>query len=330
MKINKITKVLIIDFLKNHNNFLISAHASPEGDSLGAQLAFARVIKKLGKNCDIINSDKHSREYNFLPGVENIRSKPRIEKYDAVILLDCSDISRIGSVVNFIDKNLPILNIDHHISNQRFGYINLIDAKASSVCEVLFLLFKELNLKIDKSIAINLYTGILTDTGSFRYTNTSSVTHYVVSQLLKYGIDVPGVFKNIYQNLDVSDLKFINSALANIKKDISGKIAWVKITHKLIRKYRPKIDLTDNILSFLRSLREAEACILFRERSGKERNIRINLRSRGKIDANKIAQHFGGGGHKTASGITLRNTSLKKAEKLLIDFILEKYKRLLS
>ena len=321
MKINKRERYGIRKFLARHSKFLISAHTSPEGDSLGAQLAFAAVIRLMGKKCDIVNSDRASREYGFLPGIDSIRRKPKIKKYDAAIILDCSDISRIGYTLNFLEKDAPVLNIDHHISNSRFGDINLIDAKASSVCEILYLLFKDLNIKINKSIALCLYTGILTDTGSFRYVNTTALTHFVISQLLKWPIDVVGIYKNIYQNLTFSDLKFLNCALANIKQDSTGEIAWVKINQKIIKKYKPKIDLSDNILNFLRAIETVEVCVLFRERSGKEKNIRINLRSRNKFDVNKVAQRFGGGGHKTASGVTLRNISLDRAESLVIGYI---------
>lgn len=314
------------EFIRKHNNFLISAHTSPEGDSLGSQLAFARVLKSLGKNCDIVNSDRCSREYVFLPGINSIRTRPRIKKYDAVIILDCSDISRIGNVENFIDKNTPILNIDHHISNTYFGYINLVDTKASSACEMLYLLLKKLNIKIDRLIAVYLYTGIVTDTGSFRYANTSALTHSIVSELLKWGIDAVGIFRNINESLRFSDLKLINSVLLDIKKDATGKIVWVKVAQSMLRKYKPQIDLTDNILNFMRSLKRAEACILFREKSGEKRNIRVNFRSKDKVDVNKIAQHFGGGGHKTASGATLRKISLKNAEAKVINFIKNRMK----
>ncbi|MFC1708533.1 bifunctional oligoribonuclease/PAP phosphatase NrnA [Candidatus Omnitrophota bacterium] len=321
MKINKKTKDRIRKFLRKHNNFLISAHTSPEGDSLGAQLAFAGVIKSMGKRCDIVNSDRPSREYSFLPGIGSVRSRPRVKKYDAAVILDCSDLSRIGSVVNFLDKDAPILNIDHHISNDNFGDINFVDARASSACEVLYLLFRELNLKINRNVATCLYTGILTDTGSFRYTNTGTMTHFVVSELLKWNVDVVGIYRSIYQNLNLLDLKYLNCALSRIKQDPSGKVAWIKLTQKLIKKYRPKVDLSDNILNSLRSINEVEVCVLFRERSGQDKNIRINLRSRSKFDVNKVAQRFGGGGHKTASGVTLRNTSLKKAESMVIGYI---------
>ncbi len=321
MKITKKTKLQIKNFLRKHNRFLISAHTSPEGDSLGAQLALARVIRSMGKKCDILNTDKPSREYEFMPGIANIKSRPGIKSYDAAIILDCSDISRVGNVRRFIDKNIPILNIDHHISNEFFGDINFVDVDASSACEVIYLLFKELNLEIDKPSALCLYTGIVTDTGSFRYKNTSAITHYVVSELLKLDIDAADVYRHIYQNLEISDLKLLDSVLSSIKQDPTGKFAWSQLTQEVTKKYKPKIDLTDNILSFLRSLRSVEVCALFRERSGKERNIRVNLRSKGKIDVNKIAQHFGGGGHKTASGLTIRNTNLKKAQRQVVEFI---------
>lgn len=308
-------------FLKNHNNFLITAHTSPEGDSLGSQLAFAIALRSMGKNYQIINSDKYSKEYMFLPGVDKIKTNSKIKTFDAAIILDCADISRIGNVVNILRRDMPILNIDHHISNSYFGDINLVDTKASSACQILYTLFKRLRVKFDKRIAICLYTGIAVDTGSFRYTNTTATTHFVASQLLKYDINASEIYRNIYENLNFSELKLINSALLNIRMDKTGKIAWVKVTQEMLTRYRPQIDLTDNLLNFLRSIRAVEVCVLFKEGIGQGKHIRVNLRSRGTIDVNKIAQHFGGGGHKTASGVTLRGLSLKSAEAKIINFI---------
>ncbi|MDD5617841.1 MAG: bifunctional oligoribonuclease/PAP phosphatase NrnA [Candidatus Omnitrophica bacterium] len=316
MKISKIK-----EFLKRHKRFLICAHTSPEGDSLGAQLAFAFALQSMGKDYDIVNSDCHPREYAFLPGAGEIKTHPRNKKYDAIIVLDCSDLSRIGSVINFLDKELPILNIDHHISNDYFGDINIVDTKNSSACEILYSLFKKLKIKIDRNMAICLYAGILTDTGSFRYTNTSSDTHAAASHLLKLKIDAPQIFRNIYENLTFSDLKLINHVLLNIKKDSTGRLAWAEITETTLRKYNPHVDLSDNILNFMRSLKGVEVSLIFREINNQNKNVRVNLRSRGNIDVNKIAKHFGGGGHKTASGITLRNTNLKDARNKVVGFI---------
>jgi phosphoesterase RecJ-like protein len=308
-------------FLKEHKRFLISAHASPEGDSLGAQLAFSFVLKSMGKFCEIINSDRYPKEYAFLPGVEKIRTRPKNKKYDAVIVLDCSDLSRVGKALNFLDKRLPILNIDHHICNDYFGSINVVDIGASSTCEILYLLFKKLNIKINRNIAICLYTGIVTDTGSFRYTNTKARTHLVAYQLLNWGIDAPQIFRNIYENLTFADSKLINHILLNVKTDSTGRIAWANVTKDMLKKYKPQIDLSDNVLNFIRSLKGVDVSLIFREINNEEKDIRVNLRSNGKVDVNRIAQHFGGGGHKTASGITLRKTDIKDAQLRIISFI---------
>jgi len=319
MEILKIKK-----FLKNHKRFFICAHTSPEGDSLGSQLAFAFAFKSMGKNFDIVNSDRYPQEYAFLPGIDMIKTRPRYNKYDAAIILDCSDISRIGSAASFLKKGIPILNIDHHISNNYFGDINVVDGKISSACEILYNLFRKLKIKITKDMAICLYAGILTDTGSFRYLNTKASTHMAAYSLLKCGIDAVQIFRNIYESMSFSDLKLINNVLLNVKKDSSGRIAWVKIKENLLKKYRPRMDLSDNILNFIRSIKGVEVSVIFREINKQGRNVRVNLRSKGRVDVNKIAQHFGGGGHKTSSGITLRNMNIDRAEKKVIGFIKKK------
>lgn len=323
----EISKIKI--FLKGHKRFLISAHTSPEGDSLGAQLAFAGALKSTGKSCDIVNSDRYPAEYAFLPGVEGIKTHPKNRKYSAAIILDCSDISRIGSAANFLEKDLPILNIDHHISNEYFGDINVVDAQASSTCEILYSLFKKLKIKINRDMAVCLYAGIVTDTGSFRYTNTRASTHLAAYNLLKCGVGAAQVFRNIYENMSFSDLKLINKILFNIKKDPTGRVAWVKVTDAMLKKYKPRIDLSDNVLNFIRSIKGIEASLIFREIINDQgRNIRVNLRSKGNVDVNKIAKHFGGGGHKTASGITLRNANMKDAENKIISFIKDRLSNL--
>lgn len=318
MKKSQISQIK--EFLKNHNNFLISVHTSPEGDCLGAQLAFAKVLRNMGKKYYLVNSDNYPKEYSFLPEINKITTTVKVNNFDAAVILDCSDISRIGNVINLLRKDMPILNIDHHISNAYFGDINLVDAKHSSACEALYFLFKQLNIKIDYDIALCLYTGIVTDTGSFRYTNTGALTHLAVSELMKWHIDAPDVFRNIYENLGFKDLKLINTALLNIERNKDGNIAWVKIGLGLFKKYKSDFDITDNILSSIRAINGVELYILFREMPGEKRSIRINLRSIKNIDVNKIAQHFGGGGHKNASAATLRDISLKEAESKVINF----------
>ena len=308
-------------FLKKHKRFLVTSHINPEGDSLGSELALACVLKKMKKQYEIINHDLCSREYLFLPGITQVRRHPKNKNFDAVIVLDCSDLSRIGSVVNYIQEGVPILNIDHHISNNNFGAINIVDASASSTCEFLYTIFEQLGAAFDKTIATNLFTGIVVDTGSFRYTNTRASTHRIAAQLRLYNVDVQAIHRNIYANLLLTDLRCIVETLLGVKKDTLYRIAWVSISHKLIKRYKPTVDLTDNILGFIRSLEGVDICLLFKERLDRCNHVRVNLRSNGKVDVNRIASHFGGGGHKTASGITLNGVSLGEAEKKILSYV---------
>lgn len=309
------------NFLAKYDTFLITAHINPEGDSLGAQLALAKVLRKMGKQCEIVNAELCSREYHFLPGIERIRQRPRRKRADAFIVLDSSNISRIGGAIQFIAKGAPLLNIDHHIGNTNFGDVNIVDEKVSSTCELLFGIFKGLKVALDRDIAICLYTGVVVDTGSFRYSNTSKATHSIAVHLLAYGIDAGTIYRNIYANLRFSDLECIAKTLLSVKKDMTGKIAWAVISHDMLAKYKPAIDLTDNVLNYMRLINGVEVCLLFKERIDKRLHIRVNLRSHGKVDVNRIATHFGGGGHKTASGITFVGMDLAQAEKKIVRFV---------
>ena len=315
MKINKIKR-----FLKKYNNFFISVHTSPEPDALGSELAFAYILKSLGKSYQIINTDKPLPAYSFLPKINMIRHRPLHNKIGAAVILDCATLSRIGQVKNFLDKSTPILNIDHHISNSYFGDINIVDTQASSTSEIIYSLFKELKIKINKTVALLLYSGIAADTGFFRYSNTTSYAHKIAADLLKYKLDTSGIFQNIYGNITLGELAFINRALLGIKTDKKKKIAWLTITKDSLVKNNVKLDIVDYIFNYIRYIKDIQAVALFKENL-RERSVRVNLRSNGKVDVNKIAQKFKGGGHRTASGITFRNTSLKKAESLVIGFI---------
>lgn len=308
-------------FLKKHKRFVIAAHINPEGDSLGAQLAFAAALKKMGKRCEIVNQDPVPREYLFLPGVKGIQKRPQAEHFDAGILLDCSHFSRIGDAARFFPKGIPLLNIDHHVSNDGFGDVRYIDAHASSTCEILCTIFKRLKIPFDKAIATCLLAGIIVDTGAFRHSNTKASTHAIAAELLKEGVDVDSIYRNVYANLRLSDLHCIARTLAGVKRDSTGRLAWIVLSSEALKKWNPEIDLTDTILNFVRSLDGVEVTVLFKERLDKRMHVRVNLRSRGKVDVNRIASHFGGGGHKTASGITITGMTLQQAERAVIGHI---------
>jgi len=314
----------VIDCIKKHKIFLITSHQNLEGDALGSEIAFYNLIKKLGKSAIIVNQDPLPQEYaNLLDSriIKRYQHNMKL-KFDCIVMLDCSDKSRCGSVIEQVMSDQPIVNIDHHISNIKFGDVNWVLPTASSVSEMIYRLYKSMHIKIDIATAKALYVGILTDTGSFRYINTTSFTHKVVAELLKFNLDVPEIYRYIYESVSFSDMSLLPKILLTLQKDASGRIITFEIRKELLKGRKVYFDLTENVLNFGRFIRGREVCVLFKELPDKRGQIRVNFRSQGRIDVNRIAQYFGGGGHKTASGCTVSG-SLKNVKRKVINKIKE-------
>lgn len=314
----------IVECIRKNKTFLITSHQNLEGDALGSEIAFYSLLKKLGKSAVIINHDPTPQEYAFLKGtrlIKRYRQNMKV-KFDVLVMLDCSDLSRCGCVSDLTASGRPIINIDHHISNARFGDINWVVPEASSVAEMIFQLYKVMRVRIDDSSAKALYVGILTDTGSFRYVNTTSLTHKIAAELLKFKLNVPEIYRNIYEFISFFDMSLLSKILLTMDKDPTGKIIIFEIKKQLLEGKRVNIDLSENVLNFGRLIRGCEVCVLFKEQQYKINQVRVNFRSKGKIDVNRIAQFFGGGGHKTASGCTLSG-NLQSVKRKVIDKIKE-------
>lgn len=303
----------IVQKIRNNKSFLITAHVGLEGDALGSELAMYALLRKLRKRVAIYNNDHTPQTYNFLPYSGVIKNNLKEDKFDVAMVLDCSDSSRTGKVKDYLSRVGCIVNIDHHISNTFFGDINFIEPKASSTAQMLYKLCERLKI-MDKKIALCLYTGIFTDTGNFTYANTSKETHRVVANLIHYNVSPRVIYDNIHSLCDCRDLRSIAKIVSNLKLDSSGKICWAIIRHWQEKDY----DLTEVIFSIMRLLKDVEVLILFKK--VEENKIRVNFRSRSYVDVNKIAQFFGGGGHKSASGTTVEDT-LEGTEKKVISFV---------
>lgn len=306
--------------IRKNKSFLITTHTNPEGDALGSELALYWLLKKMKKTAVVMNEDACLYGYEFLPGLENIKrykQSPKNINFDCMVVLDCSDLKRTGEVYKINSRAKPILNIDHHISNQNFGDTNWVEPFSSSTAEMVYKLYKELKVPLDTEAAVNLYTGILTDTGSFRYSNTTGLTHKIISELLKFGVDVTQVYKSLNENVPFADMKLLSKILPGMKRQAQGKIIWFQIRRNLLRGRKLSFDLSENILSFGRAVKGVEVVALFKENLGVKDEIRVNLRSQGKTDVNKIAAYFGGGGHKAASGITIHDKLDRARNKVL-------------
>lgn len=305
----------VIDAIKKYSKFLITSHISLEGDALGSELALASLLKKLGKQVFIINSDTTPSNYRFLPGVKRIHHELTKPAFEAAFIVDCSNRHRIGQVTSLIDDHKPIINIDHHIGNKQFGKINWCDPGASSAGEMIYRLFKLSQTKLDKKDALNIYVAILTDTGCFRHSNTTSTTLLISSKLLKFGIEPAKIYAKIYEDISAQDVTYIAKVISKMSFAANNKIAWVKIDKFEFKKMKGKQEVLDKILDFAKSINTVKVVAVFCQLN--KRLIKLNFRSKKPIDVQRIALLFGGGGHKYASGCLIK-ASLKEAEKKVL------------
>lgn len=304
--------------IKKFDRFLISAHINPEGDSIGSQVAMASLLKKLGKSAVILNDGRVPHMLQFMKGTEDILKEiPANFDFEAVILLDCPDLTRVGKVAEHITKDKTIINIDHHVSNENFGRYNWVDENCSSAGEMVFELFKAFKLNVDYDDAVAIYVAIMTDTGSFKYTNTASKTHRVAAELIEIGVKPYDMYSRIYETSSIQDTNLLGEALQTLKVSEDGKIAWLWVTKEILKKTKASLEGTEGIINFARSIEGAEIAILFRE-TGTENRIKVSFRSKGNEDVNKLAASFGGGGHATASGCTVFG-KMEEVEKKVLD-----------
>jgi phosphoesterase RecJ-like protein len=314
----------VIRQIKLNRSFLVSSHINLEGDALGSILAMRDILLCFKKRVTIAIQDEVPFEYRFLPGINYIKNMDEIEisDYDVLVVLDTSDEGRCPKIIKAFPKDRTIINIDHHISNTRFGKINWINPKASSTVEMIYRLYRILNIPLNRRRALWLYTGLLTDTGSFHYPNTSAFSFKIAGRLINYGLNISSIYQKIYYTLNLADLKIIIQTLSTIKSERKDRIVWFKMRRDFFKRVKPNRDITDEILNLGRLIRTAEVVVLFKEDLSRKDTVNVNLRSKNRIDVDKIARYFGGGGHRTASGCRIKGT-LEKAEKIVIEKIKE-------
>ena len=203
------TREKVLSALRKHKSFLVSTHVNPDPDALGSELSMAIFLRAMGKNVHIVNEEPAPRRLAFLPQARRIKgcAKSRNIVCDAAIILDCGELDRIGKAQKLISTEMFVINIDHHVTNDFFGDLNLVEPKASSTAEVLYLLFKEAGHALTKDLAFNLYVGLMTDTGSFRFENTTARTHAICADLMRFGFSVTDIYRKVYASIPYKDLK---------------------------------------------------------------------------------------------------------------------------
>lgn len=290
-----------IDIIKKYNKFLIVSHKYPDGDSIGSQIALALGLLKIGKKAYIYNEDPPTDRYSRFKRINLIHTDKKDFDEEVIFALDSAELNRIGFIKDEIDFTKPIINIDHHISNEKFGDINIVKPYYSSTAEIIYELLNRLT-ELDKEIATYLYIGILTDTGSFRYPNTTSHSLRVASKLVNYGVVASQVSEFIWFTDPPARIKLLGVVLQNIT--LHDKFSIMYVTKNMLKNHGAKEEDTNEFVDYGLTIKNVKATAMIKEREGGI--LKVSLRSRNDVSVQKLASEYGGGGHKTAAGFTYK------------------------
>ncbi len=307
----------MIDIFKCKRSFLLVGHAMPDGDALGSVLALGLALRKMGKQVQMVMPDLPGESYSFLPGFSAIADMNGVRKEDVevVVSLDCASMERTKDAMCLLEQSPCVINIDHHVSNTNYGDYNLVKAKAAATGEIVYEVIRDLGVSLDASIAICLFVAIATDTGSFKYANTTSQTHQVIAELMTYDINHAGVMRELFDIKPLAHMHLLGKALNNLKMDSKWQMAWSVLTQEDFDAVEASDQDTEGIIDHVKSVEGIEAAVLFREiENGK---IKVGFRSHEWVDVNEIAQQFGGGGHARAAGCMIKGPMSEVVEKIL-------------
>lgn len=310
-KIEKISQKELENFKKfidEADTIAISAHINPDGDALGSALGLRKSLELYGKKSDVIKISEVDDYLKFLPQIDFYKN-PSKKEYDLFIIVDCSEFDRIDKAIEICKKSKKVLVIDHHEGGSIKTDLNIIHSDSPASCELVYEIIKRLNLPIDKEIATLLYAGLVTDTGRFLYSNISELTFYTAADLYKIGADFEMIYKNLYQNKEISKLQFENHLLNKV--EFKKPYALVGVSQKTCKDFGVQIGDSESVVNTLRDLKGIEVACLVKEYG--ENEFKISLRSKDYLDVSKIARDNGGGGHIRASGFTINTDSMDKA-----------------
>ncbi len=303
-----------IKMVKEANLIYISAHINPDGDAIGSTFAVYFALKQLGKDVHVV-MPSYSEVFEFLPGVEDRVDSIKEDSYDLLIALDSSDHTRLVISDDEYERAKKVIMLDHHQIARPYGDFRYINDNKSSASEIAYLFIKELGVEFDSNIATLLYTGIMTDTGSFNYSNTSSDTLRVTAQLVDYGAKTVEVCKRLNDTIKESKLKLLAKSIDNMEVFYDGKVRYTYVDYLTINGLGIHDEDAEGMTNYLRSVEGTEVAVYVRGKS--DGSIKVSMRSNGNVDISKIAISFGGGGHPRAAGYTMQDNIDVGKEKLI-------------
>jgi bifunctional oligoribonuclease and PAP phosphatase NrnA len=297
------------------NRIALACHVNPDGDTLGSVLALTHALRGLGKEAVPLSHDGVPDILQWMPGAEWVERESSRRDFDLAVICDTAALDRIGRSRAAVESAPKTVVIDHHVAEGDFGDIRVVDTGAAATGELVFSLLGALNAPIDGPIAQCLLCAIITDTGSYRYMNVTPATFHISAELMSHGACPAAIAELVFENRSLGSLKLLGRALDSLQTDESGRIAWARIRASDFEALGASDEETEGIVSHVRAVKSARAGVFFREVPGKK--VRISLRAREGFDVNKVANVFGGGGHRLAAGCSL-DPPLEDAERAVI------------
>ena len=292
---------------------MLTSHANPDGDAIGSLIAMGRALAALDKKTVLYNESPIPAVYRFLPAVNHVVSKiPAADIFDTAVILDCGDLQRIGKASSAVDLIPVTITIDHHITNTGFGNLQLVDTAACATAEIVYRVIKELAVPLTREIATSIYTGILTDTGSFRFSNTNRTAFSICEEMIAAGVNPYHIAQRVYGTYSLGRIKLLNLALDSIEISKNGRLSLMTLTREMLKETKTQSEDADGLINYARRIEAVKVAVLIQELQNDtnlsgENIFHVSLRSDGKIDVAAIASSFGGGGHTSAAGFSIQS-----------------------
>lgn len=304
-----------LERLRAAHSVLIGTHLNPDGDAIGCALALSHFLDSIGVHNEVLCNNAAPRNLQFLPGADRIRSEPSGVQFDLAIVVDLDALHRLGRVREYFEGFSPLIVIDHHIPHEAPGDLRIVDVKAPATALILMKLLKAAGAMLTPDIALCLLTGIVTDTGSFRFKNTTSESLSASAELLEDGADIVLIGEHVYQTRPLEAVRLLGRALDHLNLAADNRIAWSTISSKDFSETGGTEEDAEGLANEMLSIDTVQIAMMIRE--PKPGKIRCSLRSRGDWDVSAIAREFGGGGHRNAAGCNFETNVGDAAEKLV-------------
>lgn len=305
----------IIEKIKQAEKIVILTHETPDGDAIGSTLAMKMALKQLGKEADVIIRE-YPRVFDFLPGRNDIKSDTDIEKYDLAISLDCADFKRlVGN--EYFEKAKQTIVIDHHGTNKMYGDFNFVNPVAPACCQILIGMFEYFDIKIDKELGTCILTGIITDTGGFRYSGVTPETFEFTADLLAKGVNVSDIYKRVLETKTKPNFELMKRTIDRIEFLENGKVTFTYITNQDLKEVNAGIGDHEGLVEIGRDIEGVEVSIFIRQKENDEGSYKVSMRSNEYVNVSDVCFRFGGGGHEKAAGALIQGDIEQVKQKIL-------------